>query len=93
MFGISFYLLHQETTFLEACIENHTKANLFMDQVDFEPAKQWSAVRLQNEDSTEDPPTRSVRFSQNRYVHHKPLTLSNRPNLLFHLCVSVVLVD
>jgi hypothetical protein len=28
-----------------------------MDQVDFEPAKQWSAVRLQNEDSTEDPPT------------------------------------
>ncbi|CAD5321693.1 unnamed protein product [Arabidopsis thaliana] len=47
----------KETTFLEACIENHTKANLFMDQVDFEPAKQWSAVRLQNEDSTEDPPT------------------------------------
>ncbi|CAA7044189.1 unnamed protein product [Microthlaspi erraticum] len=49
----------KETTFLEACIENHTKANLFMDQVDFEPAKQWSAVRLQNEDhhSTLDPPT------------------------------------
>ncbi|CAL9237340.1 unnamed protein product, partial [Arabidopsis halleri] len=47
----------KETTFLEACIENHTKANLFMDQVDFEPAKQWSAVRLQNEDSTEDTPT------------------------------------
>ncbi|XP_010507826.1 PREDICTED: trafficking protein particle complex subunit 13 [Camelina sativa] len=48
----------KETTFLEACIENHTKANLFMDQVDFEPAKQWTAVRLQNEDchSTEDPP-------------------------------------
>lgn len=42
-----------------------------MDQVDFEPAKQWSAVRLQNEDchSTEDPPTRSVRFVQNHYVH------------------------
>lgn len=68
-FGQSLYLLHQETTFLEACIENHTKANLFMDQVDFEPAKQWSAVRLQNEDhhSTLDPPTRSVRFSKNRY--------------------------
>ncbi|VVB03672.1 unnamed protein product [Arabis nemorensis] len=49
----------KETTYLEACIENHTKANLFMDQVDFEPAKQWSAVRLQNEDhhSTEDPLT------------------------------------
>ncbi|CAN8285727.1 unnamed protein product [Cochlearia groenlandica] len=52
----------KETTFLEACIENHTKANLFMDQVDFEPAKQWSAVRLQNEDhpSTEDPRTRDL---------------------------------
>ncbi|KAL1226304.1 hypothetical protein V5N11_017771 [Cardamine amara subsp. amara] len=49
----------KETTFLEACIENHTKANLFMDQVDFEPAKQWSAVRLQNEDyhSTDGLPT------------------------------------
>lgn len=64
MFGQSWYLLYQETTFLEACIENHTKANLFMDQVDFEPAKQWSAVRLQNEDchSTEDSPIRSVRY-------------------------------
>ncbi|CAH2057603.1 unnamed protein product, partial [Thlaspi arvense] len=52
----------KETTFLEACIENHTKANLFMDQVDFEPAKQWSAVRLQNEDhhSTEVAPTSNL---------------------------------
>ncbi|ESQ27610.1 hypothetical protein EUTSA_v10018568mg [Eutrema salsugineum] len=52
----------KETTFLEACIENHTKANLFMDQVDFEPAKQWSAVRLQNEDhhSTEVTPTSDI---------------------------------
>ncbi|KAL0535070.1 hypothetical protein IC582_029384 [Cucumis melo] len=34
----------KESTFLEACIENHTKANLFMDQVDFEPSPNWNAV-------------------------------------------------
>ncbi|XP_010545059.1 PREDICTED: trafficking protein particle complex subunit 13 [Tarenaya hassleriana] len=46
----------KETTFLEACIENHTKSTLYMDQVDFEPAKQWSAVTLHADDnhSTED---------------------------------------
>ncbi|XP_030972008.1 trafficking protein particle complex subunit 13 [Quercus lobata] len=38
---------NQETTYLEACIENHTKSNLFMDQVDFEPAQHWSATILQ----------------------------------------------
>ncbi|GMN50833.1 hypothetical protein TIFTF001_019988 [Ficus carica] len=36
----------KETTFLEACIENHTKSNLFMDQVEFEPAPRWSATML-----------------------------------------------
>ncbi|KAG5516882.1 hypothetical protein RHGRI_037572 [Rhododendron griersonianum] len=36
----------KETTFLEACIENHTKSNLYMDQVDFEPAQHWSATIL-----------------------------------------------
>ncbi|KAH7837165.1 hypothetical protein Vadar_010436 [Vaccinium darrowii] len=36
----------KEITFLEACIENHTKANLYMDQVDFEPAQHWSATIL-----------------------------------------------
>ncbi|KAJ7968536.1 trafficking protein particle complex subunit 13 [Quillaja saponaria] len=36
----------KETTFLEACLENHTKSNLFMDQVDFEPAQHWSATIL-----------------------------------------------
>ncbi|GMY37324.1 trafficking protein particle complex subunit 13 [Fagus crenata] len=36
----------KETTYLEACIENHTKSNLFMDQVDFEPAQYWSATIL-----------------------------------------------
>ncbi|KAL6991040.1 hypothetical protein U1Q18_009163 [Sarracenia purpurea var. burkii] len=34
----------KEATFLEACIENHTKSNLYMDQVDFEPAQHWSAT-------------------------------------------------
>ncbi|XP_072958418.1 uncharacterized protein [Typha angustifolia] len=37
----------KESTFLEACIENHTKSNLYMDQVEFEPAQQWSATRLE----------------------------------------------
>ncbi|KAL3741847.1 hypothetical protein ACJRO7_017336 [Eucalyptus globulus] len=36
----------KETTFLEACIENHTKLNLYMDQVDFEPAQYWGATIL-----------------------------------------------
>ncbi|KAK3152963.1 hypothetical protein QOZ80_2BG0165890 [Eleusine coracana subsp. coracana] len=37
----------KEVTYLEACIENHTKSNLYMDQVDFEPAPQWIATRLE----------------------------------------------
>ncbi|PSS24650.1 Trafficking protein particle complex subunit like [Actinidia chinensis var. chinensis] len=40
----------KETTFLEACIENHTKSNLYMDQVDFEPAQNWSATILKADD-------------------------------------------
>lgn len=39
----------KETTFLEACIENHTKSNLFMDQVDFEPAQHYSATILRGD--------------------------------------------
>lgn len=39
-------LYSQETTFLEACLENHTKSNLFMDQVEFEPAQHWTATLL-----------------------------------------------
>ncbi|GAV74432.1 DUF974 domain-containing protein, partial [Cephalotus follicularis] len=35
-----------DTTFIEACIENHTKSNLYMDQVEFEPAQHWSATIL-----------------------------------------------
>ncbi|XP_031097785.1 trafficking protein particle complex subunit 13 [Ipomoea triloba] len=40
----------KETTFLEACIENNTKSNLYMDQVDFEPAQNWSATVLKPDD-------------------------------------------
>ncbi|XVF25830.1 hypothetical protein REPUB_Repub13aG0247500 [Reevesia pubescens] len=36
----------KETTYLEACLENHTKSNLYMDQVEFEPAPHWSATIL-----------------------------------------------
>ncbi|KAI3682924.1 hypothetical protein L1987_83312 [Smallanthus sonchifolius] len=36
----------KETTYLEACLENNTKSNLYMDQVDFEPASNWSAMLL-----------------------------------------------
>ncbi|MED6195747.1 hypothetical protein PIB30_040993 [Stylosanthes scabra] len=39
----------KETTFLEACIENHTKSNLFMDQVDFEPAQNYTSTILKGD--------------------------------------------
>lgn len=47
----------QDSTFLEACIENHTKAHLFMDQVHFEPAPPWTVTVIQagNEDELQDP--------------------------------------
>ncbi|KAA8515278.1 hypothetical protein F0562_018492 [Nyssa sinensis] len=41
----------KETTFLEACIENNTKSNLYMDQVEFEPAQYWSATLLKADDN------------------------------------------
>lgn len=40
----------KEITFLEACIENNTKSNLYMDQVDFEPAQNWIATVLKPDD-------------------------------------------
>ncbi|PKA60150.1 hypothetical protein AXF42_Ash009834 [Apostasia shenzhenica] len=36
----------KECTYLEATIENHTKSNLYMDQVEFEPAQHWCASIL-----------------------------------------------
>ncbi|KAL0300747.1 UNVERIFIED_CONTAM: Trafficking protein particle complex subunit [Sesamum radiatum] len=50
LFVIVKSLFSQETTFLEACIENHTKANLYMDQVEFEPAQHWSVTALKTAD-------------------------------------------
>jgi hypothetical protein len=44
----------KETTFLEACLENHTKSNLFMDQVEFEPAQHWNATLLKADDHHAD---------------------------------------
>lgn len=41
-----FPIISQDLTFLEACIENHTKANLYMDQVEFQPAQNWGATVL-----------------------------------------------
>lgn len=35
---------------MEASIENHTKSNLYMDQVDFEPAQNWNATVLRGVD-------------------------------------------
>ncbi|CAA6655674.1 unnamed protein product [Spirodela intermedia] len=40
----------KEKTFLEVCIENHTKSNLHMDQVEFEPAQTWTATLLKADD-------------------------------------------
>ncbi|GAB4831212.1 hypothetical protein Ancab_005222 [Ancistrocladus abbreviatus] len=39
----------KDNTFLEACIENHTKSNLLMDQVDFQPAQHWNATVLKSD--------------------------------------------
>lgn len=44
----------QDCTFLEACIENHTKSNLYMDQVEFEPAQQWTATRLEADENSSE---------------------------------------
>ncbi|KAI3510385.1 hypothetical protein L1887_17334 [Cichorium endivia] len=40
----------KETTYLEACLENNTKSNLYMDQVEFEPTPQWNAILLKADD-------------------------------------------
>ncbi|XP_030467847.2 uncharacterized protein LOC115686630 isoform X1 [Syzygium oleosum] len=52
----------KETTFLEACIENHTKSNLYMDQVEFEPAQYWGATMLKADEhqSEIDSPAKEV---------------------------------
>ncbi|KAK2644100.1 hypothetical protein Ddye_019295 [Dipteronia dyeriana] len=44
----------KETTFLEACIENHTKSNLYMDQVDFEPTQNWTATMVKDDELSDN---------------------------------------
>eukprot|EP00249_Psilotum_nudum_P015749 c25502_g1_i4 orf=461-1648(-) len=39
----------KNSTFLEACIENHTKLPLFMDEVRFEPAPPWTVTDIEAE--------------------------------------------
>lgn len=50
------------TTFLEACLENHTKSNLYMDQVEFEPSEHWSATILKSDEHPleNNAPTREI---------------------------------
>ncbi|KAJ9690416.1 hypothetical protein PVL29_012858 [Vitis rotundifolia] len=52
----------KDNTFLEACIENHTKSNLYMDQVEFEPSQHWTATVLKAGEglSDNDAPTREI---------------------------------
>lgn len=52
----------KDNTFLEACIENHTKSNLYMDQVEFEPSQHWTATVLKAGEglSDNDSPTREI---------------------------------
>jgi hypothetical protein len=55
-------LVSQETTYLEACIESHTNTNLYMDQVEFEPAPNWSAkiLKADKQKSEDDSPSMCV---------------------------------
>ncbi|KAF3327913.1 trafficking protein particle complex subunit 13 isoform X3 [Carex littledalei] len=57
----------KDDTFLEACIENHTKSNLYMDQVEFEPAPQWTATRLEADEHT------SLKNSRTRNILKQPV--------------------
>ncbi|CAA0811209.1 Unknown protein, partial [Striga hermonthica] len=43
-----------DTTFLKACLENHTKSHLYIDQVEFEPAQHWVATVLKAPDNSFD---------------------------------------
>lgn len=72
----------KETTFLEACIENHTKSNLYMDQVDFEPAQYWSATILKADDH------RSEKSDSKREIFKPPVLIRSGGgihNYLFQL--------
>ncbi|CAN0852980.1 Mediator of RNA polymerase II transcription subunit 16 [Linum grandiflorum] len=72
----------KENTYLEACIENHTKANLYMDQVEFEPAQPWTAQVLKADDHPTDNDTVS------RTIFKPPVLVRSGGgihNYLYHL--------
>nr|KAJ0227200.1 hypothetical protein LSAT_V11C100048750 [Lactuca sativa] len=50
VYWVLLVLDRRETTYLEACLENNTKSNLYMDQVEFEPTLQWGATLLKADD-------------------------------------------
>ncbi|CAI0468628.1 unnamed protein product [Linum tenue] len=75
----------KENTYLEACIENHTKANLYMDQVEFEPAQHWTAKVLKAEEELTGNDTAS------RTVLKPPVLIRSGGgihNYLYHLKVA-----
>ncbi|XP_011625579.1 probable trafficking protein particle complex subunit 13 homolog [Amborella trichopoda] len=74
----------KENTFLEACIENHTKSNLYMDQVEFEPAQHWTATILKAD-------THSSEAIQPREVFKPPVLIragGGIRNYLYQLTLS-----
>lgn len=75
----------KETTFLEACIENHTKSHLFMDQVEFEPAQNWSTTVLKGDEPI------SEGISQSREMLKTPVLIRSGGgihNYLYQLKLS-----
>ncbi|KAF5176509.1 Trafficking protein particle complex subunit [Thalictrum thalictroides] len=75
----------KENTFLEACLENHTKTNLYMDQVDFEPAQNWSAKVLKADEY------HSLSNSKTREIFKPPILIragGGIHNYLYQLTLS-----
>ncbi|KAK1556763.1 hypothetical protein Q3G72_011710 [Acer saccharum] len=78
----------KETTFLEACIENHTKSNLYMDQVDFEPTQNWSATMLKGDELSDNNSQ-----SSDRQIFKPPVLIKSGGgihNYLYRLKMSLI---
>ncbi|KAK1290376.1 hypothetical protein QJS10_CPB18g01475 [Acorus calamus] len=74
------------STFLETCIENHTKSNLLMDQVEFEPAPNWTSIMLTADENL------SETDSKARKVFRPPVIIKaggGIHNFLYQLCSSL----
>ncbi|PIA25054.1 hypothetical protein AQUCO_13000003v1 [Aquilegia coerulea] len=75
----------KENTFLEACLENHTKTNLYMDQVEFEPAQNWTAKVLKADEH------HSLSNSKTREIFKPPILIragGGIHNYLYQLTMS-----